>query len=63
MASETLFFRTFANGTEPLLIHREIDLLDKASARIFVPRSMREQFLNLWQIMHDMRERVPGVHG
>lgn len=49
------------SGAEPLLIHREIDELDKACSGLSVPRSMREQHLNLCQLVHDMRERLPEL--
>jgi hypothetical protein len=51
--------RANANGANPQLIHRDIDLLDKACVDFSVPRSMREQYLNLRQLIHDMRDRLP----
>lgn len=48
------------SGAESSLIHRDIDELDKACSGFSAPRSMREQYLNLCQLVHDMRERLPG---
>jgi TRAP-type uncharacterized transport system substrate-binding protein len=48
-----------ANGVNPQLIHRDIDLLDKACVDFSIPRSMQEQYLNLRQLIHDMRDRLP----
>ena len=50
-----------ASGADPLLIHREVDLLDKATADFSVPRSMREQYLNLRQLLYDLRDRLPKI--
>ena len=49
------------SGAEPSLIHRDIDELDKACSGFSVPRSMREQHLNLCQLVHDMRDRLPEL--
>jgi uncharacterized membrane protein YccC len=51
--------RASASGANPQLVHQDLDLLDDDCVDFSVPRSMREQYLNLRQLIHDLRERLP----
>ena len=53
--------RASASGANPQLTHRDLDLLDNACIDFSVPRSMIEQYLNLRQLIHDLRERLPKI--
>jgi len=47
-----------AGGEDPAQLLPELERVDRASATLFVPRSVTKDYLDLRQALHDLRERV-----
>jgi len=49
-----------AAGEDRSKLLEELDLIDRTSAKMFVPRSIVHDYIDVRQFLHDMRERVAG---
>jgi TRAP-type uncharacterized transport system substrate-binding protein len=49
-----------AAGEDRAKLLEQLDLIDKTSAKMFVPRSIVHDYIDVRQFLHDMRERVEG---
>ena len=47
-----------AAGADKSELLGELDRVDRASAKLFVPRSVLHDYIDFRQFLHDMRERV-----
>jgi len=52
-----------AAGEDPVGLLTDLDRLDQASAKVFVPRSVIHDYIDFRQFLHDMRERVRATSG
>jgi TRAP-type uncharacterized transport system substrate-binding protein len=52
-----------AAGEDPVGLLTDLDRLDQASAKVFVPRSVIHDYIDFRQFLHDMRERVKATVG
>ena len=50
--------KAHAAGEESSPLLAELDALDRASAKTFVPRSNLPAYIDFRQFLHDMRERI-----
>ena len=49
-----------AAGEDRATLLEQLDLIDRTSAKMFVPRSIVHDYIDVRQFLHDMRERVEG---
>jgi TRAP-type uncharacterized transport system substrate-binding protein len=49
-----------ASGKDQKELLADLDLIDKKSANLFIPRSIVQDYIDFRQFLHDMRERVEG---
>lgn len=52
--------KRYAAGDDRTGLSAELDRIDQATAKLFVPRACAHDFVDFRQFLHDMRERVEG---